>query len=212
VEQLIHPAWKTQASFHHRSQWITYRINSRVHVLEIAIAPLASLFISYTAAPSSLCASETSTLSCNLISTTYPSMADLKDATVVKPVNIVADVDISNTRDDALVFLEQHHGESVEAINLRALRKKVDAFVMPFLCIAYTFNFLDKVILNVSIAHHIRHSVDQADHYTVCSDHGHVDCAPSQRQQLLQRFSRFLHCRPYCRLAKRLDLEQSPSK
>lgn len=68
---------------------------------------------------------------------------------------VLADRSDNHSRDDqALDFLKQH--KNVKAVSLsrqssytRALRRRVDFRVIPFLCCCYTLNFLDKVLLNV---------------------------------------------------------------
>jgi hypothetical protein len=68
-------------------------------------------------------------------------------------LNLAASDD--SLRDDALIFLDAHKNE--EGIELskvesftKSLRSKIDRRVMPFLCIVYTMNCIDKVLLNVS--------------------------------------------------------------
>lgn len=56
--------------------------------------------------------------------------------------------------DQALDFLKQHKNEAAVSLSrqasfTRALRRRVDFRVIPFLCVCYTLNFLDKVLLNV---------------------------------------------------------------
>lgn len=56
--------------------------------------------------------------------------------------------------DQALDFLKQHKNEAAVSLSrqasfTRALRRRVDFRVIPFLCCCYTLNFLDKVLLNV---------------------------------------------------------------
>lgn len=72
--------------------------------------------------------------------------------------------DNENRFDQALDFLKQHKndaavGLSRQASFTRALRRRVDFRVIPFLCCCYTLNFLDKVLLNV------RHSEKGRGHY-----------------------------------------------
>lgn len=62
--------------------------------------------------------------------------------------------DSDNRRDKALDFLAEHKNEaSIELSKVtaftRRLRRKIDWRVMPFFCLCYTMNFLDKVLLNV---------------------------------------------------------------
>ncbi|KAF2228086.1 major facilitator superfamily domain-containing protein [Elsinoe ampelina] len=53
-------------------------------------------------------------------------------------------------KDNALMFLEQHQDERIEAdpATLKRLRRKVDYMVIPFLMFCYALNFIDKVLLN----------------------------------------------------------------
>lgn len=56
--------------------------------------------------------------------------------------------------DQALDFLKQHKNDAAVSLSrqasfTRALRRRVDFRVIPFLCCCYTLNFLDKVLLNV---------------------------------------------------------------
>lgn len=62
--------------------------------------------------------------------------------------------DNENRFDQALDFLKQHKNDAAvdlsrQASFTRALRRRVDFRVIPFLCCCYTLNFLDKVLLNV---------------------------------------------------------------
>ncbi|KAK4501837.1 hypothetical protein PRZ48_007646 [Zasmidium cellare] len=58
----------------------------------------------------------------------------------------------SKTADDALVFLQEHQDIETSAAQVpsyvRKLRRKVDFYVISFLTICYTLNFLDKVLYN----------------------------------------------------------------
>lgn len=59
----------------------------------------------------------------------------------------------SQKKDDALDFLNQHQAEahaenSYNGSFGKALRRKIDWRLMPFLCACYTLNFIDKVLLN----------------------------------------------------------------
>lgn len=60
--------------------------------------------------------------------------------------------------DQALDFLKQHKNDAAVSLSrqasfTRALRRRVDFRVIPFLCCCYTLNFLDKVLLNVRNFH-----------------------------------------------------------
>ena len=53
--------------------------------------------------------------------------------------------------DDAGEFLRTHdHVEAAGAVNIDALRRKIDIHIVPLMFCCYTMQFLDKVILNVS--------------------------------------------------------------
>lgn len=75
------------------------------------------------------------------------------------PVDSVSEKNLtgidSQKKDDALDFLNQHQAEahaetSYDGSFGKALRRKIDWRLMPFLCACYTLNFIDKVLLNVS--------------------------------------------------------------
>jgi hypothetical protein len=51
--------------------------------------------------------------------------------------------------DEAWQFLDQHRDAECTAIDLKALRRKIDWHIVPLLFCCYTMQFLDKVILNV---------------------------------------------------------------
>lgn len=55
--------------------------------------------------------------------------------------------------DGAVIYLEGH-AESTDGqgIDLRALRRKIDLRLMPFMFCCYILQFLDKVMLNVGPA------------------------------------------------------------
>lgn len=53
--------------------------------------------------------------------------------------------------DAAWQFLNEHRdAQGVDAVNLSALRRKIDWHIVPLMFLCYTMQFLDKVILNVS--------------------------------------------------------------
>lgn len=53
--------------------------------------------------------------------------------------------------DAAWKFLNEHRdAEGIDAVNLTALRHKIDWHIVPLMFLCYTMQFLDKVILNVS--------------------------------------------------------------
>ena len=57
--------------------------------------------------------------------------------------------------DAAWTYLNEHRGTSadadLEAVNLSSLRRKIDWHIVPLMFLCYTLQFLDKVILNVSL-------------------------------------------------------------
>lgn len=57
--------------------------------------------------------------------------------------------------DQAWKFLNSNRDaadEDTSSIDMKALRRKIDLRVVPLLFLCYTMQFLDKVILNVSVA------------------------------------------------------------
>lgn len=55
--------------------------------------------------------------------------------------------------DAAWNFLNHHRDAAgVDAVNIDALRRKIDWHIVPLMFLCYTMQFLDKVILNVSCA------------------------------------------------------------
>lgn len=52
--------------------------------------------------------------------------------------------------DDAVVYLEGHANDADgPQVDLRALRRKIDLRLMPYMFCCYILQFLDKVMLNV---------------------------------------------------------------
>jgi hypothetical protein len=51
--------------------------------------------------------------------------------------------------DKAYVYLNRHN-EVDETVDLKALRRKIDWRIVPIMFLAYTCQFLDKVVINVS--------------------------------------------------------------
>ena len=63
----------------------------------------------------------------------------------------------SEKQDEALRYLENHNGISaaeVDAVDLKALRTKIDWHIVPLMFLCYFFQFIDKVIINVSNSSH----------------------------------------------------------
>lgn len=57
--------------------------------------------------------------------------------------------------DEALDFLKAHGIEgnfAHDASRMKTLRRRIDRRVIPFLLLAYLMNYLDKILLNVSLA------------------------------------------------------------
>lgn len=52
--------------------------------------------------------------------------------------------------DGAWAYLNNHRDASQDEVDLDALRRKIDKRILPLLLIAYTLQFLDKVVYNVS--------------------------------------------------------------
>jgi hypothetical protein len=52
-------------------------------------------------------------------------------------------------QDDAVVYLEGH-GDQIANVDLKALRRKIDRHLLPYMFCCYVLQFLDKVMLNVS--------------------------------------------------------------
>lgn len=63
----------------------------------------------------------------------------------------------SEKQDEALRYLENHNGISaaeVDAVDLKALRTKIDWHIVPLMFACYFLQFIDKVIINVSNSSH----------------------------------------------------------
>lgn len=58
----------------------------------------------------------------------------------------------ADRHDEAVVYLEGH-GDVHPNVDLVALRRKIDRRLLPYMFCCYVLQFLDKVMLNVSIAH-----------------------------------------------------------
>jgi hypothetical protein len=60
--------------------------------------------------------------------------------------------DASGGVDSAWTFLDSHRDANVkDYVDITALRRKIDWHIVPLMFCCYTMQFLDKVILNVSI-------------------------------------------------------------
>lgn len=56
----------------------------------------------------------------------------------------------ADRHDDAVVYLEGH-GDVRPNVDLVALRRKIDRRLLPYMFCCYVLQFLDKVMLNVSV-------------------------------------------------------------
>lgn len=58
----------------------------------------------------------------------------------------------SGKQDEAWNYLENHADvQNAENVDLVALRRKIDWHIVPLMFCCYTLQFIDKVIINVSI-------------------------------------------------------------
>ena len=87
--------------------------------------------------------------------------------------------------DDAVVYLEEH-GEANANVNLAALRRKIDRRLMPYMFCCYVLQFLDKVMLNVSLSHRTKppllHVLTLHAFSIVCCRHGIEEGSQIDRQ------------------------------
>jgi hypothetical protein len=51
--------------------------------------------------------------------------------------------------DKAYLYLN-HHGQVHDSVDLKALRRKIDWWIVPIMFACYTLQFIDKVVINVS--------------------------------------------------------------
>lgn len=51
--------------------------------------------------------------------------------------------------DEAFRYLHDHAGSETQAVDLHALRRKIDWRIVPIMFAAYTLQFIDKVVINV---------------------------------------------------------------
>lgn len=58
----------------------------------------------------------------------------------------------ADRHDEAVVYLEGH-GDVHPNVDLVALRRKIDRRLLPYMFCCYVLQFLDKVMLNVSVVH-----------------------------------------------------------
>lgn len=77
--------------------------------------------------------------------------ADPKEHDIVAPESQVADSS-SGEVDAAWKYLDGHRdAAAVDAVDINALRRRIDWHIVPLMFLCYTLQFLDKVILNVRI-------------------------------------------------------------
>jgi hypothetical protein len=73
--------------------------------------------------------------------------------TALKQPEVAAQQLPSEKQDEALRYLDKHNGIStaeVDAVDLKALRTKIDWHIVPLMFLCYFLQFIDKVIINVS--------------------------------------------------------------
>lgn len=119
---------------------------------------------------------------------------------------------VSNEKDldKAYLYMKGHEGEGAEevGVDLVKLRRKIDWRIVPIMLAAYTMQFVDKVMINVSATAEYDEK-DEEDweggekdqrliENTVRCRHGYHQRPQTRRQQLLQRRLRLLHRLPYC--------------
>lgn len=56
----------------------------------------------------------------------------------------------SKDLDKAYLYLN-HQSEAGETVDLKALRRKIDWWIVPIMFACYTLQFIDKVVINVSV-------------------------------------------------------------
>lgn len=52
--------------------------------------------------------------------------------------------------DDAYKYLHSHSDAETDAVDLKALRRKIDWHIIPIMFMCYVLQFVDKVVINVS--------------------------------------------------------------
>lgn len=85
-------------------------------------------------------------LSCLLLFTLLflAAMGEIQPQVVPQP--------LQSQVDDAVVYLKGHSNGAVDSqVDLRALRRKIDRRLIPYMFCCYILQFLDKVMLNVSV-------------------------------------------------------------
>jgi hypothetical protein len=82
-----------------------------------------------------------------------------------------SDDDSSIVVDKAWKFVDKHRDahDEAQAVNLVALRRKIDWHIVPLMFLCYTMQFLDKVILNASLTLLHRGQACRTDAHLLCS-------------------------------------------
>jgi hypothetical protein len=79
-------------------------------------------------------------------------MPDPKDNVNVAEHEAQGTDHVSGEVDAAWKYLDHHRDASaVDDIDINALRRRIDFRIVPLMFLCYTLQFLDKVILNVSL-------------------------------------------------------------
>lgn len=83
-------------------------------------------------------------------------MDDTKQSAGIAQSDLSAKSPFPVTRDAALLYLWEHKTEDNQYLHrdeafMRTLKRKIDLRVILFLMFCYVMNFLDKILLNVSL-------------------------------------------------------------
>lgn len=73
--------------------------------------------------------------------------------------------------DKAYIYLTQHNNAD-ETVDLKALRRKIDWWIVPIMFACYTMQFIDKVMINVSRISKKSSIELSANVFAVCRRHG----------------------------------------
>lgn len=80
--------------------------------------------------------------------------ANLKGSINIAATEAQVDDNSSGEVDAAWKYLNDHRdAAAVDAIDLKALRRRIDFRIVPLMFLCYTLQFLDKVILNVRVTY-----------------------------------------------------------
>ena len=91
----------------------------------------------------------------------------------------VADISDKDNLDQAFHYLQNARPSAEAIIDLKTLRRKIDWRIVPIMFCAYTMQFVDKVLLNVSqcFGRLLPLSLGHCGHHPisilVCCGHGH---------------------------------------